>query len=394
VTRSYSRPIVWLAAAGAAAATLAGQAARPTPPSAPAVSPAAAGTSPARKWRMQYFYDQDKSFFNIVDLQFPSAQRGVAVGVIVEGNHRRPAEVVTSDGGAHWQQLKLEEPPVSLYFLNEGLGWMVTTRGLWQTTEAGKNWRKLPHLPGQIFRVYFTDEKNGFAAGVKKKLYETHDGGQHWRSVPAAAEPPGNPDRSSYTWISFANPLFGIVTGWNMPPERFQRLPDWVDPAAALNRRDTPHLSYSLVTNDGGKSWKSNAASLFGQVTRVRFGPAGTGLGLIEYSNSFRYPSEVYRIDWKTGRSETVYRDRHFAVSDIWLTPDGTAYLAGTQVTGEIRDVVPGKVMVLRSQTPEMAAWTEMPVDYRANANDVFLAVVDDNNMWLATDAGMILKLE
>src|SRR5215471_15259963 len=116
-------------------------------------------TKPAQKWRVQYFYDEEKSVLEIVDLQFPSATRGVAVGAIVtEGKNPKPTAVVTSDGGAHWQTVNVEEPPVSLFFLNEGLGWMVTTKGLWQTTEAGKNWRKLSRPPGQIFRVCFTDD--------------------------------------------------------------------------------------------------------------------------------------------------------------------------------------------------------------------------------------------
>lgn len=366
--------IACLVVAGAAAVTLAGQ------------------TSP--KWRMQYFYDEEKSTLHIVDLQFPSARRGIAVGTIVEGTHQKPTAVVTADGGAHWQVSNLEETPLSLYFLNEGIGWMVTTKGLWQTTEAGKNWRKLPRFPGPVYRVYFTDEKNGFAAGAKKKVYETHDGGQHWETVAAAAQPPGNPEYSAYTWISFATPQFGIVTGWNMPPPRNQRLPDWIDPEAAAARRDTPHLSYSLVTNDGGKSWKASSASLFGQVTRVRFGPNGTGLGLIEYSGSFRYAAEAYEIDWKTGKSQTVYRDKRFSISDIWLTPQGTAYLAGVQSLGQIRNVVPGKVVVMESSGAGLSSWAEMPVDYRAVANRVMLAVVDPKNMWLATDAGMILKLQ
>ena len=142
---------------------------------------------PAPKWRMQYFYDEDKATFHIVDLQFPSALRGLAVGTIVEGTHQKPTQVLTSDGGAHWQTSPLEEPPVSLYFLNESLGWMVTTKGLWQTTEAGKNWRKLPKPPSNVYRVYFTDEKTGYAAAAKKKVYQTHDGGQHWDEVAAAA---------------------------------------------------------------------------------------------------------------------------------------------------------------------------------------------------------------
>lgn len=346
----------------------------------------------AEQWRVQYFYDKYKSTLVISDLQFPSSSRGVAVGAIEEGKHQKPVAIVTADSGAHWQEVDLKETPISLYFLSETLGWMVTTHDLWKTAEAGKSWEKVPGLPSGVFRVHFTDEQNGIAVGAKKKVLETHDAGKHWIPLAAAAEPPGAPDYSVYNWVAFATRKFGIITGWNVPPRHNQQdFPDWMDPEAAVNRRETPHLSYSLVTKDGGKTWKPNSASLFGDVSRVRFGPEGVGLGLIEYSNSFRYPSEAYKIDWVTGKSETVYRDRKFAISDIWLTPDGTAYLAGSLVAGQIRHVVPGKVQVLRSR--DYTAWTEIPVDYRATANRAILAVVDDDNMWLATDTGMIMKL-
>ncbi len=346
----------------------------------------------AQRWQMQYFYDKNKSTLLIQDLQFPSATRGIAVGVIREGSHHQPASVVTSDGGAHWQLTDLKEPPISLFFLNEGLGWMVTTKGLWQTTEVGKSWRKIPGLPPDTLRVYFLDENNGVAVGAKKNAEETHDGGVHWTKMPAAAEPPGEAKYSVYDWVAFATPQVGLISGWNLPPRRFpQRLPDWMDPEEAMSQRETPHLSYSLVTNDGGKTWQPHSSSLFGDISRVRFGPHGQGLGLIEYSNGFRYPAEAYKIDWVKGTSSTVYRDRKFAISDIWLTPDGTAYLAGVQVPGPIRNVVPGKVQVLESK--DLSTWTEMRVDYRATANRTTLAVVDDDHMWLATDNGMILKL-
>jgi hypothetical protein len=346
----------------------------------------------AQRWQIEYFYDKYKSTLAITDFQFVSASRGVAVGDITEAKHQKPVAVVTSDGGAHWQLVDLKESPVSLFLLNESLGWMVTTHGLWRTTEAGKSWERVPGLSAGMFRVYFTDEQNGIAVGTKKRVEETHDSGKHWTPVTAAAEPPGEPNYSAYNWVAFANPKFGIITGWNMPPRRKGLdYPDWMDPEQAMNRRETPHLTYSLVTRDGGKTWQPNSASLFGDVLRVRFGPEGQGLGLIEYSNSFRYPSEAYKIDWVTGKSETVYRDRRFAISDIWLTPDGTAYLAGTLVAGQIRHVVPGKVQVLKSS--DYFTWTEMPVDYRATADGVLLSVIDQDDMWMATDSGMILKL-
>jgi photosystem II stability/assembly factor-like uncharacterized protein len=349
----------------------------------------------AQRWRTQYFYDEDKTTLQFVDMQFPSAARGVAVGVVTEeqGKRKKSVAMVTSDGGAHWQTVDLPDVPVSLYFLNEGLGWLVTGKGnLWETTEAGKNWHKLPKPPGETLRVHFTTENDGWAAGTKKRVFQTHDGGKHWTAVPAAAEPPGEADYSLYSCIAFATPQFGIISGFNLPPRRTpQMLPDWLDPEKAMSRRDTPHLSYSLTTHDGGKTWKADSASLFGEVERIRLAPGGTGMGLISYSNAFRYPSEVYRIDWHTGRSATVYRDHQFDISDVWVGADGTAYLAGTKVAGQMREVMPGKVQVLESR--DWTNWKQMPVDYRANATRVMLAG-SGGSLWMATDEGMILKLE
>lgn len=347
----------------------------------------------AQKWQMQYLYDKNKSAFDITDLRFLSDKRGIAVGFLTEGRRQDPTSVVTTDGGAHWQVIPLKEVPLTLFFLNESLGWMVTTKGLWQTTEAGKNWVKLPKLPSEVNRVFFLDEKRGWGIGGKKTVVETKDGGREWTKVAAAAEPPGNPLYSAYNWVAFATPKDGIITGYNLPPRMWgPDHPGWLDPQATLDQRDTPHLNYSLVTHDGGNTWHANSASLFGESTRIRFAHSGYGLGLVEYSQMFRYPSEAYKLEWKTNKSETVYKDSKFSVTDIWLTPDGTSYLAGTLSQGKLRDVIPGKVQVLVSKDFGVSGWTEMPVDYRAVATRVVLSGSEDN-VWMATDNGMILKL-
>ena len=56
------------------------------------------------KWTLQYFYDQEGKDLRIIDLAFPSATRGIAVGAIVDRDGRRPqfTALVTSDGGSHW----------------------------------------------------------------------------------------------------------------------------------------------------------------------------------------------------------------------------------------------------------------------------------------------------
>lgn len=347
----------------------------------------------AQKWQVQYFYDQAKSTFAIADLQFPSATRGIAVGVIREGRHEQPMSVVTSDGGTHWQQIPLKETPSSLFFLNDSQGWMVTNKGLWQTSEAGRSWTRLPKVPAAIFRVYFLNETVGWAIGAKKVALATQDGGKTWKPLDVGKPQTGeNVNFSAFTWITFATPKVGIITGWNNPPRRFApALPDWVDPESAVRQRQTPHLSYTVQTSNGGASWTSAAASLFGVVARVRLQPNGTGIGLTQFNEGFRYPSEAYTIQWPPGSTRTVYRDPKFNVTDVWLTLDGTAYLAGIQMIGQMRALIPSKVQVLTSK--DMNNWTPMAVDYRAQATGVVLAVADDDHLWMATDTGMILKL-
>ncbi|HUB78364.1 MAG TPA: hypothetical protein VMB03_06185 [Bryobacteraceae bacterium] len=355
----------------------------------------AAGVSAAaaQKWEIQYFYDHAKSSFVICDMQFPSASRGVAVGVIREGRREDPSSVVTADGGLHWQTVPLKEPPVSLFFLNENLGWLVTTKGLWQTVEAGRSWTKLPKLPAEIFRVYFIDEKHGWGIGPKKTALETRDGGQSWSPLVAASAQDGEDvNFSCYTWIAFATPRNGLITGWNIPPRRFDTLlPNWMDPDTALRQRETPHLSFSLTTSDSGAEWSAASASLFGVISRVRFAPEGKGLELTKYSETFRYPSEVSSLEWPGGENHTVFRDAKFDVTDIWLASDGTAYLSGSKVRGKLRGVIPDKVEVFTSK--DLDEWTPIPVDYRAEASSTILAAPDDDHLWLATDTGMILKL-
>jgi hypothetical protein len=345
----------------------------------------------AQKWQLQYFYDREKSSLAITDIAFASASRGVAVGVISNGKREQPTAVVTSDGGAHWQLVPLKETPVSLFLLNEDLGWIVTDSAIWRTSETGKSWVKVAKMKPGILRVYFANEKRGWAVGAMKTVLETNDGGAHWSPVAAAAVPNTKPQNTAYTWITFANPEAGLITGLSIPPEQLRRPPEWYDPERAARRQEAPHLSLSLDTRDGGKTWRYSSASLFGEMTRVRFQQLRIGLSLVEFSEAFAWPSEVYRLYPGRNEIESVYREKDRAISDIWLTSTGTAYLTGTEVIGRLRAAVPSKVKVLKSE--DYSKWDEMEVDYRAVANRTIIAAADDHNLWLATDTGMILKL-
>jgi hypothetical protein len=76
----------------------------------------------AERWKVQYFYDEGRETLVIEDLAFPSAQRGIAVGTIVDELSRkkpRYTALLTSDGGAHWTPQPLQENPRSIFLLND-----------------------------------------------------------------------------------------------------------------------------------------------------------------------------------------------------------------------------------------------------------------------------------
>jgi hypothetical protein len=100
----------------------------------------------------------------------------------------------------------------------------------------------------------------------------------------------------------------------------------------------------------------------------------------------------VFRIDWTTGKSQRVFREKGRLITDAALPPTGPAYLAGVEKMDKLSDSpVPGKLKVVKSD--DWSNWQEMNVDYRATAHRALLSAVDDRNIWVATDTGMILKL-
>ena len=101
----------------------------------------------AEKWKIAYFYDKDDSSLVINDLQFTSATHGVAAGYLDEKGGPQPVTINTGDGGATWTISKVKHVPISLFFLNGTLGWMVTPKGIWRTVDAGKEWREIPKSP-------------------------------------------------------------------------------------------------------------------------------------------------------------------------------------------------------------------------------------------------------
>jgi photosystem II stability/assembly factor-like uncharacterized protein len=361
----------------------------------------------AQKWQIQYFYDEVKSEMEITDLAFPSAQRGIAVGAIYEkaSGQERYTSLATSDGGVHWTPQSLKEYPRSIFFLNDSTGWMVTDKGLWFTDESGRTWKKLSQqlkpdkkltpetTIGLLLRVWFLDEKHGFGVGLQKTIVETNDGGKTWKPVEAAAKPAGNPAYTAYTHIAFSDAKHGVIMGGSQPPRKEDgfrsALPDWMDPEHAAKRKQVPTLTLVAQTLDGGATWTSTTAPLFGLVTSLRY-TGEDGLVVMGFNNAFQWPSDVYRM--QDAGPARVFRDKTPRVIDAALYAGPHIYLAGVEPTGKMNTAaIPGKVRVLESE--DFNTWKDMAVDYKAAARSVMLAGPDPGHLWLATDTGMILHV-
>lgn len=343
----------------------------------------------AEHWDIQYQYKQLDSVLTLNDLAFPSAKRGVACGFTLDRKGKdRSFLIATSDGGNNWTEVPVKETCVSLFFLNDSSGWMVTPKGVWLTSESGRTWTKTKAPPG-LLKVWFLDMKHGYGVGLDKTLVETLDGGDTWTPLPIVKDLQGDAKYTTFGEIEFQG-RWGMVSGWNVPPRPGG--PDWME-TKRNGRRQLPNMSISVVTKDGGKTWIKTESSIFGQVTRLDIAPDGLGLGLIEFRDNFEFPSEVYGFNANGSGLRRVFRQNDRAITDVKQLPGSNrAIITGFETSGSVyRSPIPGKLKVLSSE--DLGTWSEMEVDYRAVAHQAFIAAPDAKNIWIVADTGMILKL-
>jgi hypothetical protein len=349
-----------------------------------------AAAAPA-KFELRYFYDKNDSALDILELKFVSARRAIAIGILRDRDRVKGALLETNDGGETWAMQPFRELPRAMFFLKDSVGWIVTDRGLWRSEEGGRDWKKIHSRKG-LLAIHFLDAANGFAAGAPKLFLRTADGGKTWAKVPEGDQPETKPENTAYTVIGFTGARQGLVGGFSAPPQpRDSRYPDWMEPEVAKYRRQRPAVLILIETNDGGATWRPAMASMFGRLTRLVL--AGReGLGILEFDNTFPWPSEVYRFFAGAGKSERVFREKGHLVTDALWTSE-SAWLGAVQLPYEVRGApIPGRVKILRAKAPGLKDWASVPVDYRATANRVSLAEAPDGSIWAVTDAGMILR--
>jgi hypothetical protein len=347
----------------------------------------------ADSWELQYQHLDKEYDLRLIDVAFIDARRGLAIGFIDsrEQERQRPVNLVTVDGKT-WSLFEVKRMCTDVFALPSGILFAACEDGIYRSDEMGKDWKRTARLRN-IVGLWFLNERQGFAVGTGKGLYATQDGGNRWAPVTPNPEIRTNKDYTVLRHIAFAGQKAGFITGWNRPPRGREPLPDWLDPDRAMRQRDTPHVNIFLDTADGGATWNTQEVSMFGEVVSTKPGADGIGLTLVNFSNGFEFPSEVFAFTWPKGQMQRAYREKHRAITDVAVPPKGYVYLAAVEPTGQLYwSPIPGKLRVIRSV--DFVKWEEMEVDYRASARRARLEAFDENNIWIVTDTGMILKLK
>ena len=181
-----------------------------------------------------------------------------------------------------------------------------------------------------------------------------------------------------------------IVGSWTLPHSPGE-IPDWMTPEHARFRREYPSVTILLQTTDGAKTWTELSRSLEGLLTRFRYGAADYGIALFEFPVTSELSSQLVKMNLKAKSNEVIYSNPKRTVRDFAILPGGEVMVAAVEKQGKSNVLpIPGKLKMMRSSS--LKTWIDMDVDYRAVASRAMMAAPDANNVWVATDTGMILK--
>jgi hypothetical protein len=201
----------------------------------------------------------------------------------------------TADGGASWQRAELpgDGPGGTAYidFTTRDDGWVmihdnsgssVSLGELFQTTDGGATWRRLPDPPIGG-KVSFTSASDGWLAGgpVGDELYRTTDGGNQWNRV-SVELPTGFRDRSpSYDTPTFFDDANGVL------------------PVTLASPNSDASVAY-YTTGDGGESWSLAATE---PTNSIVVGPAGVPTDIVSLKSWVQVDPNGNKVTAVTGDS-------------------------------------------------------------------------------------------
>ena len=194
-------------------------------------------------------------------VDFVDADNGWVVGY-------GPTILNTKDGGKTWSAQKSLEKIFlsSIHFANTQKGWAAGEYGtILYTENGGDNWvKQFSSEDAMLYDISFFDEANGMAVGEFGTVFLTTDGGKQWATSPTGVDNVFFSCQALDAKNLWAVGIDSIVlhstdsgASWETIDTKINK----VLPFYRIKFRDTKNgiicgQGFSIVTNDGGKTWK------------------------------------------------------------------------------------------------------------------------------------------
>lgn len=260
----------------------------------------------------------------------------------------------TTDGGVDWvlQDLGVLETIRSIFFLNDSLGWAISSKlsdpygsYIHKTTNGGNLWQTdyFPINNAFLQTVYFIDSLNGWVGGSgnPSTFFGTTDGGLNW-NIPRF-------DSSLYstlpvTSFEFYSPQYGFASGgahdlvgviWStkdsgktwlavpMGPEPLQEL-RFIDSTTIVGVGGDFEFGTGIArSTDAGDSWTYTEPGFFGVCTGLSFRTDYEGWGTLGPQKQFIFSNDSGKTWITTGTVDT------FTVYDVVFTDSLHGFAVG-----------------------------------------------------------------
>lgn len=286
----------------------------------------------------------------------------VGPGLVAVGER---GHALVYDGSWHQVVTPVSSQLTKVFFLNEKRGWAVGHDAtILQTQDGGQTWQLQMHSPEiekPFLDVVFLDENNGIAIGAYGLFYRTNDGGAQWREefheellaeedVAYLAELKGS-DQSAY-----------LSARASLLPH-FNRILTLTDGRLLL----VGELGLVAVSGDQGKTF-----------TRTNFDYDGSMFNAVETKNAvyvMGLRGHIFKADVSLSQWNQIELPVQSSINGAMVVSDDALYLVGNA----------GIVIKLNEDD------TSSIVTRRQGENLVSIAKDNQGNMWLSGSQGLFI---
>ncbi len=310
--------------------------------------------------------ETDPDFRDYMDVTFTSKGIGWVAGSALAEDFENPGFIAqTMNGGKTWQKMdtKFSSDLTRIYFLDDKNGWAVGAKGLIANTTNGKDWEiQISKADTTLKSIYFVNKNVGFAVGETDTILKTKNGGRVWNVLNGGiVGAVGDDPASMFSALQFIDENTGWVVGIRVNPE------------------EKSQKSIIQMTTNGGKTWQNQETGKEDILEDIFFFDDSVGWTVGE-NGVILHTTNGGKL-WKEQNSGTIETLRSVRFVDKYT---------GWAVGGDLG------VGVILSTNNGGKKWELVELEKLEEEKEKLIKVfvLDKDNVWIAGARGLILKVK